>query len=78
MSAFFGLKGQIQIAYSMLRYMKALPYQFGLATISGFLEHSHITGLRTMPNQLVNIYMIAASQVHPRCAKVLQVCPKLC
>ena len=54
-----GVRGQIWIAYSVLRYMKVKPYQFGLATISGFREHSNITGLRTNRNQLVNIYLIA-------------------
>ena len=35
-----------------------LPYQFGLAAISGFRDHSDITLLRTHRNQLVNIYLI--------------------
>ena len=30
----------------------------GRICISGFREHSHITGSRTNRNQLVNIYMI--------------------
>ena len=34
-----GVRGQIWIAYSLLRYMKVIPYQFGLATMSGFLDH---------------------------------------
>ena len=38
--------------------MMTLPYQFGLATISGFGEHTHITGSQTNQNQLVNIYYI--------------------
>ena len=35
-------KAQIQMVYSVLFNRKALPYQFGLATISGFWEHLHI------------------------------------
>ena len=38
--------------------MKVKPYQFGLATISGFREHSNISGSRTNQNQLVNIYLM--------------------
>ena len=36
-------RGQIRIAYFVLRYMKALPYQFGWATISSFRDHSRVT-----------------------------------
>ena len=39
--------GQIWIAYAVLSGMKALPYQFGWATISGFRDHSRLTRLRT-------------------------------
>ena len=46
------------IAYSALSNEKAFPYQFGLVTISGFREHSHITRTHTNRNQLVNIYLI--------------------
>ena len=35
---------------------KALPYQFGLATISGFQDHSRVTQIHIDRNQLVNIY----------------------
>ena len=38
--------------------MKVKPYQFGLATISGFRDHSNVTRLRTDRNQLVNIYLM--------------------
>ena len=38
--------------------MKVKPYQFGLATISGFQDHSNVPRLRTDRNQLVNIYLI--------------------
>ena len=34
------------------------PYQFGLATISGFRDHSSVPRLQTNRNQLVNIYLI--------------------
>ena len=34
-----GVRGQIWIAYSVLRYMKVKPYQFGLATISSIWDH---------------------------------------
>ena len=54
-----GVRGQILIAYSVLSDGKVKPYQFGLATISGFWEHLSVPGLRTNRNQLVNIYMIA-------------------
>ena len=42
--------------------MKVKPYQFGLATISGFRDHLHITRIRTNRNQLVNIYLITGEQ----------------
>ena len=38
--------------------MKVKPYQFDLATISGFRDHSHMTWCHTNQNQLVNIYLI--------------------
>ena len=38
--------------------MKVKPYQFGLATISGFRDHSNVPRLRTNRNQLVNIYLM--------------------
>ena len=60
--SFFGLQGQIKIAYSMLRYMKALPYQFGLATVSGFRDHLRVTDLRTNQNQLVNIHLMSEGE----------------
>ena len=59
---FIGFSGQIQVAYSVLSNGKASPYQFGLATISGFWEHSNITGSWTNQNQLVNIHLIEGSQ----------------
>ena len=43
---------------SVLRYMKALPYQFGLAAISGFRDHSDVTDSRTNRNQLLGIHLI--------------------
>ena len=43
----------------MLRYMKVKPYQFGLATISDFRDHSSVPRLRTNRNQLVNIYLMS-------------------
>ena len=42
----------------MLSNGKVLPNQFGLATVSGFQDHSDFPGLRTDQNQLVNIYLI--------------------
>ena len=42
-----GVRGQIWIAYSVLRYMKVKPYQFSLATISGFRDHLDIPRLLT-------------------------------
>ena len=42
----------------MLSDEKVKPYQFGLATISGFRDHSEVTRTRTNQNQLVNIYLI--------------------
>ena len=53
-----GVRGQIWIAYSVLSDGKVKPYQFGLATTSGFWDHSSVTWLRTNRNQLVNIYLI--------------------
>ena len=53
-----GVRGQIWIAYSVLSDGKVKPYQFGLATISGFQDHSSVPRIRTNRNQLVNIYMI--------------------
>ena len=38
----YWLQGQIQRAYAMLQCMKALPYQFGLATLSGFRDHLRV------------------------------------
>ena len=51
-----GVRGQIWIAYSLLSNMKVIPYQFGLATMSGFRDHSRLTYLRTKPNQRPNNY----------------------
>ena len=56
--AFLGCKGQIQIAYSVLSNEKALPYQFGLATIKGFQDHLHTMCTRTKPNQPANIVLL--------------------
>ena len=61
--AFICCKGQIQIAYSVLQYMKALPYQFGLATISGFREHAHVTRIQINRNQLENTYLITLQSI---------------
>ena len=44
--------------------MKALPYQFGLPTISSFREHLNVTRTRTNQNQLVNIYLMIKSHGH--------------
>ena len=66
-SAFIGCKGQIYIAYSVLSDRKALPYQFGLASISGFQDHSEVMGIQTNRNQLVNItHLAGTSLVHKR------------
>ena len=46
----------------MLSDGKVKPYQFGLANISGFRDHSLVTDLRTNRNQLVNIYLMILSQ----------------
>ena len=52
------------IAYSVLSDGKALPYQFGLATIKGFWEHLDIPRLRTNANQLENIYLMGKSMAN--------------
>ena len=70
-----GVRGQIWIAYSMLRYMKVKPYQFGLATISGFRDHLEVTRIRTNRNQLVNIYLIKDSQFYSDFADILAILP---
>ena len=54
-----GVRGQIWLAYSVLRYMKVKRYQFSLATISGFQDHLEVTRIRTNRNQLVSIYLIS-------------------
>ena len=59
--AFFGLFWQQRPkwnSHSVLQYTKNLPYQFSLATISSFQDHSNIPELRTNRNQLVNIYLM--------------------
>ena len=65
-----GVRGQIWIAYSVLWYMKVKPYQFGLATISGFWDHSSVPRLRTNQNQLVNIYLIEGNN-HTKMLKMI-------
>ena len=42
----------------LAKYMKALPYHFDAATVSGFQDHSEGPGLQTDKNQLLNIYLI--------------------
>ena len=58
-SSSLGVRGQIWIAYSVLSDGKVKPYRFGLATISGFRDHSNVPWLRTDRNQLINIYLIS-------------------
>ena len=41
--------------------MKAKPYQFGVAAMSGLRDHSHFRKLRTNRNQRVNIYQITVT-----------------
>ena len=55
----------------MAPYMKIKPYQFGLATISGFWDHSSVTRLRTDRNQLVNIYLMVTME-EPKVAGLFQ------
>ena len=42
----------------MLRYKKALPNQFFLATITSFRDHSEVMWIPTNRNQLLNIHLI--------------------
>ena len=49
--------------------MKVFPYQFGLATVSGFRDHLRVTELQTNQNQLVNIYLMTFFYLWVGCQK---------